>query len=195
MKSSLALSLGLAGALSIVRFRAAIKDPEELVYLFPCIAVGLALGAELPLLAISLVLVSTCFIVLMHLTSRGHRQHRLLLTITGDSERHFSDSESGVLSVVDAVAGKYTLQRFEVEDGLRITLDYDLAYYDQTGRRMISASFPKPLEGLVVLKGKTPPGREAELRRWLHPFSPRATRCSKYVYGCSMIGVIRESEH
>lgn len=45
VKSSLALSLGLVGALSIVRFRAAIKDPEELVYLFFCIAVGLGFGA------------------------------------------------------------------------------------------------------------------------------------------------------
>ena len=43
VKSSLALSLGLVGALSIVRFRAAIKEPEELVYLFLCIAIGLAL--------------------------------------------------------------------------------------------------------------------------------------------------------
>ena len=34
VKSSLALSLGLVGALSIVRFRAAIKEPEELLYLF-----------------------------------------------------------------------------------------------------------------------------------------------------------------
>ena len=34
IKSSLALSLGLVGALSIVRFRAAIKEPEELVFLF-----------------------------------------------------------------------------------------------------------------------------------------------------------------
>ena len=39
VKSSLALSLGLVGALSIVRFRAAIKEPEELVYLFICIAI------------------------------------------------------------------------------------------------------------------------------------------------------------
>lgn len=42
VKTSLALSLGLVGALSIVRFRAAIKEPEELVYLFLCIGVGLA---------------------------------------------------------------------------------------------------------------------------------------------------------
>jgi len=46
IKSSLALSLGLVGALSIVRFRAAIKDPEELVYLFMAIAIGLGLGAD-----------------------------------------------------------------------------------------------------------------------------------------------------
>ena len=45
VKSSLALSLGLVGALSIVRFRAAIKDPEELVYLFLIIAIGLGCGA------------------------------------------------------------------------------------------------------------------------------------------------------
>jgi hypothetical protein len=45
VKSSLALSLGLVGALSIVRFRAAIKEPEELVYLFLVISVGLGCGA------------------------------------------------------------------------------------------------------------------------------------------------------
>jgi len=45
VKNSLALSLGLVGALSIVRFRAAIKEPEELVYLFLVIAVGLGCGA------------------------------------------------------------------------------------------------------------------------------------------------------
>ena len=45
VKSSLALSLGLVGALSIVRFRAAIKEPEELAFLFLCIALGIGLGA------------------------------------------------------------------------------------------------------------------------------------------------------
>ena len=51
IKSSIALSLGLVGALSIVRFRAAIKDPEELIYLFLVIAIGLATGANYPILA------------------------------------------------------------------------------------------------------------------------------------------------
>ncbi len=46
VKTSLALSLGLVGALSIVRFRAAIKEPEELSYLFFTIAIGLGMGAN-----------------------------------------------------------------------------------------------------------------------------------------------------
>ena len=45
VKSSLALSLGLVGALSIVRFRTPIKEPEELIYLFMAIALGLGYGA------------------------------------------------------------------------------------------------------------------------------------------------------
>jgi Domain of unknown function (DUF4956) len=46
VKSSIALSLGLVGALSIVRFRAAIKEPEELIYLFFTISIGLGFGAS-----------------------------------------------------------------------------------------------------------------------------------------------------
>ena len=46
VKSSLALSLGLVGALSIVRFRTPIKEPEELGYLFLTIGAGLGLGAN-----------------------------------------------------------------------------------------------------------------------------------------------------
>lgn len=46
VKSSLALSLGLVGALSIVRFRAAIKEPQELAYIFLCISLGLGFGAD-----------------------------------------------------------------------------------------------------------------------------------------------------
>ena len=46
IKSSLVLSLGLVGALSIVRFRTPIKEPEDLAYLFMAVAVGVGLGAD-----------------------------------------------------------------------------------------------------------------------------------------------------
>ncbi len=56
VKSSVALSLGLVGALSIVRFRAAIKDPEELTYLFLVIGIGLACGAGEPIIGMVAIL-------------------------------------------------------------------------------------------------------------------------------------------
>ncbi len=59
VKSSLALSLGLVGALSIVRFRTAIKEPEELLYLFMALTIGLGMGADqrLPtILAVAVIL-------------------------------------------------------------------------------------------------------------------------------------------
>lgn len=46
VKTSLALSLGLVGALSIIRFRTPVKEAEELVYLFIAIAIGLGVGAD-----------------------------------------------------------------------------------------------------------------------------------------------------
>ncbi len=62
IKFSLALSLGLVGALSIVRFRAAIKEPEELVYLFFVIAIGLANGANQFLLSILATIIIITFL-------------------------------------------------------------------------------------------------------------------------------------
>lgn len=76
---------------------------------------------------------------------------------------------------------------------LRLTLDYDLTFFDQRGRDRLTTRFGRRMEGLVVMEGKTPVGREAELRRLIHPFTPRAGRCSKYVHGCHALGHYRGS--
>lgn len=62
VKSSLALSLGLVGALSIVRFRTPIKEPEELGFLFLTIAIGLGFGAGFQLITISVTAVILLFL-------------------------------------------------------------------------------------------------------------------------------------
>ncbi len=67
IKFSLALSLGLVGALSIVRFRAAIKEPEELVYLFFIISIGLANGANQFLLSIIATLIILAFLFIRNI--------------------------------------------------------------------------------------------------------------------------------
>ena len=114
VKSSLALSLGLVGALSIVRFRAAIKEPEELVYLFLCIAVGLCLGSEQMGLAFVLIGVVTVFAVGMRMLTTTSSRGRLLLTLTGVKEQ-FQDLETVLLPKLKAAAAEIAIQRFDLQ--------------------------------------------------------------------------------
>ena len=83
VKSSLALSLGLVGALSIVRFRSAIKEPEELAFLFLCIAIGLGLGAgQVAITFVAFVIISL-FILGRHFVYKKEQSQNLCLTISG----------------------------------------------------------------------------------------------------------------
>ena len=74
VKSSLALSLGLVGALSIVRFRAAIKEPEELVFLFLIIAVGLGCGAGQINITVVGTLIAIIIIFIMYFSKRNRQE-------------------------------------------------------------------------------------------------------------------------
>jgi uncharacterized membrane protein YhiD involved in acid resistance len=62
IKSDIALSMGMVGALSIVRFRTAVKDPMDTAYMFWALTMGILLGAGLHLVAI---IVALCIAVLM----------------------------------------------------------------------------------------------------------------------------------
>ena len=75
IKFSLALSLGLVGALSIVRFRAAIKEPEELVYLFFVIAIGLANGANQFLLSILATIIIITFLYIRNIYQNKNKNN------------------------------------------------------------------------------------------------------------------------
>lgn len=90
VKSSLALSLGLVGALSIVRFRTAIKEPEELVYLFMAIAIGLGLGADqrLPTIMATLVILAYLFARTL-VTSRPLKNNLYLNVVTPPADHSF----------------------------------------------------------------------------------------------------------
>lgn len=83
VKSSLALSLGLVGALSIIRFRAAIKEPEELSYLFLAISIGLGLGAEQTLITAIALAGVLAVILIRHLLKPSEDHPNLYLTVTG----------------------------------------------------------------------------------------------------------------
>lgn len=101
VKSSLALSLGLVGALSIVRFRTAIKEPEELIYLFMSIAIGLGLGADQRWgTALAVVIILGYLLVRTFLLPTPNKNNLYLNVYTQDTEQTFSKINSILLAHV-----------------------------------------------------------------------------------------------
>ena len=83
ISSNIVISLGMVGALSIVRYRTAIKDPMDLLYLFWSISVGITLGAGLYILAIVTMLVMTLVVHIFY--SRRRRGAIFILVVHYDS--------------------------------------------------------------------------------------------------------------
>lgn len=83
VQSSLALSLGLVGALSIIRFRTPIKEPEELAYLFLAIGLGLGLGANQRLVTVLVFVVILTYMGLVSVGQAGTLPPRVLLHLSG----------------------------------------------------------------------------------------------------------------
>ena len=81
IQSNLALSLGMVGALSIIRFRSAVKDPRDISYIFWAVAVGLAAGTGVHLLAAFGSLALGAFVTAF--TLLGHPRHSLMLVMKG----------------------------------------------------------------------------------------------------------------
>ena len=87
VKSSLALSLGLVGALSIVRFRTPIKEPEELVYLFLVIGIGLGYGAGFTMIT-TIITFSILFVIYFWLykkESKKTNEYTLIIEWKGNT--------------------------------------------------------------------------------------------------------------
>ncbi len=112
VKSSLALSLGLVGALSIVRFRTPIKEPEELVYLFLAIAIGLGCAANYVLVT-TLVTFATLSFIYFFLSDkknvRGTSEYSLSVNWTKEDI-----SLSDILNTFYNKGSEITLLRFTV---------------------------------------------------------------------------------
>jgi uncharacterized membrane protein YhiD involved in acid resistance len=111
VRSSLALSLGLVGALSIVRFRAAIKEPEELAFLFLAISIGLGLGAGQPLVTVAALTVILGLIAIRSLVQPTPEQPNLYLTIASPASAKLEASQ--ILQALDAVGAKGSLKRLD----------------------------------------------------------------------------------
>lgn len=116
VKSSLALSLGLVGALSIVRFRTPIKDPEDLIYLFLAIVSGLGFGANQNIytaIGVGFILL----ILAIRSSLKVKRKYQLNfgeefnLNIEWDSKNDLKVSE--IIDIVAKTCSKISLIRFD----------------------------------------------------------------------------------
>ena len=111
VKSSLALSLGLVGALSIVRFRAAIKEPEELVYLFFAISIGLGLGANQTLIVIVAFAIAMAILWIRYFLTRKSESQNLFFTVYSESPGSVQLKE--IQNVISGNFKAYELKRFD----------------------------------------------------------------------------------
>ncbi len=111
VKSSLALSLGLVGALSIVRFRAAIKEPEELAYLFLCIAIGLGFGADQRAVTLVAFIVIVGLLALRHRFQNGDDTQNLQLIVSSHNPQ--KATLESIVSTLRKYARTVNLKRFD----------------------------------------------------------------------------------
>lgn len=98
IQSSLVVSLGMVGALSIVRFRTAVKDPMDLMFLFWSIAVGIICGVGMAEIAVILSIMMTVGIVLLNELPVAKAPQILVINASD------LDAEESIMSVVKRYA-------------------------------------------------------------------------------------------
>lgn len=88
IRNSIALSMGMVGALSIVRFRTAVKDPLDTAYMFWALTTGILLGAgQFLLTALALALIAVMMTVLVNFQQKGINSYLLVIRAGEEAER------------------------------------------------------------------------------------------------------------
>jgi uncharacterized membrane protein YhiD involved in acid resistance len=127
VKSSLALSLGLVGALSIIRFRTAIKEPEELAYLFFAIGIGLGLGADQTWVTV-VAFISIISIIRINdmINSKNRSSFNMHLIISTDQPKERLLTK--LTSIIQSNADELVLKRFdESENAFEVSFLVDFS--------------------------------------------------------------------
>ena len=121
--SNIVLSLGMVGALSIVRFRTAIKEPMDIAFLFWSIAAGIVLAAGLIPLAVLGSLFVGVVLLLFSRQKNGEAPYILVIRCTSPEE------EAQVRSLVEARVRRLNLKSKSVSPG-QIELNYEVRLRD-----------------------------------------------------------------
>lgn len=119
--SNVVLSLGMVGALSIVRFRAAIKEPIEIVYLFWAIAAGIVIGAGMiPLAVIGSAIIG---VILILFANRKMHENPYILIINCEDEK----AEDAATEMTGKSVNRFLVKSKTVSsDGIELTAEVRL---------------------------------------------------------------------
>lgn len=129
--SSVRLSLGMVGALAIVRFRTAVKDALDIVFLFWAIAAGICCGAHMTEIALILSAVVTILILGLDRASSNQRNRLLLVEVSR------GEAEEKLLQTLEKECTHYKLKAKEVEEqGGKIIAEIKVKQEYQTFRRL-----------------------------------------------------------
>ncbi len=159
VKSSLALSLGLVGALSIVRFRTPIKEPEELAYLFVTIAVGLGLGANQTAVTIISTIIILAFFALIKIRTKTNPARNIFLSIDLENRDNSKGILESVTSIIDECSFSCDLRRFDSRnEQIEVTYLIDISGTDKLSTLSDSLREKFPSIGITFLDQNHMPG-------------------------------------
>ena len=138
MQSNLVISLGMVGALSIVRFRTAIKDPMDLVFLFWSISIGIICGAGLYEVALVTSVAVTVFILVLDMIPVSKAP--MMLVINSSQ----MDGEQQILDIVGKYSKSYKVKSRNLSKG-RLDMVVELRVKDESAL----VSEVAALEGMI----------------------------------------------
>lgn len=119
--SNIVLSLGMVGALSIVRFRTAIKDPIDVVFMFWSITVGIITGAGIFKLAIWGSIIIAALVYIIHIKSHGDDAYILVVNCNS------CKTEQEIINLVKNKAKKIAIKsKIITSDNIELTLEVRL---------------------------------------------------------------------
>jgi len=144
IQSSLIVSLGMVGALSIVRFRTAVKEPMDLGFMFWSISTGIMCGAGMTEIAILTSIMVTLMIVVLELIPVGRSSMMLLVNYEDNS-----DTEEKLNAVIRERTGSSRLRSRNAVNGC-VDIVYEIRTNDETALSKGVSAVPGVLSSTIM---------------------------------------------
>ena len=143
--------MGLVGALSIVRFRTPIKEPEELAYLFISIAAGLGLGANQTFPTVVSILVILIVISLLKFNRSKNKSKNIFINL--EHKSNAENSKKNSLTIFNDIISKNSsvcdLRRFDIKSN-SIEATYLVNFEDTSKLEIIVKNLQKEFRGITI---------------------------------------------